>query len=456
MIESVEHRGKFLHECPLRGETRGDGDIFPAHPNALQLSRDRFLILYSTRSYRGRDDERSAVYQLRADGWDGRVLANGFISRTRDDWNPLGDGKGYVKQHGHPVAFGVPKGAMLGGRRVPHENVFVVMWRICARWIDPVTGLMVWDEEHPELTRATRGAEWLQFRLNDAEDDIEVIEPAQPMRQLGYEAGPRICEQPISFMIKGYVPATPLSEDCSQWVDMNTVDDPDREGSRGAVMAARYRFDERSGRYQWVQSARPIGPNLFEGGIVRWNGQYVGSARKLVGATGMKPGSADLSVVNWWRTSDPFGDEQPALVEPPEQTNWHPTTIALGADGGIKRLGGSPAISPYKGGRDPAYIFSIDPDRNFAVEDHHVVLDSRQADLPFEGSAYVDFLKLLPHTGGCEQVILHRVSSPHTLDSQRLAKGGRAATTEEMDASGIYWAKVRYSQSYPSFWEFDR
>jgi len=52
----------FIESCPLPGETRAEGAV-PAHPNGLQIAKDRYLVLYATRSFRGTDDDR------RINGW---------------------------------------------------------------------------------------------------------------------------------------------------------------------------------------------------------------------------------------------------------------------------------------------------------------------------------------------------------------------------------------------------
>src|SRR5438128_1451344 len=80
-IESIKHQGEFIRECSLPGETRKD-DVVPRHANAIQLSRQRWLVVYSTHGYRGVDDERSIIYQVRRDAPDGPVLKEGFLVRT--------------------------------------------------------------------------------------------------------------------------------------------------------------------------------------------------------------------------------------------------------------------------------------------------------------------------------------------------------------------------------------
>src|SRR5216684_7600759 len=112
-IESIKPQGEFIRECTLPGETRKD-DVVPRHANAIQLSRQRWLVIYSTHGYRGVDDERSIIYQVRRDAPDGAVLKEGFLVRTLNNFQPDGapaprPGTSHVKQHGHMVAFGVPK-----------------------------------------------------------------------------------------------------------------------------------------------------------------------------------------------------------------------------------------------------------------------------------------------------------------------------------------------------------
>ena len=119
-IVSIQHQGMLVRECTLEGETRKDG-VVPRDGNGLQLSRDRWLVVYNTHGWRGVDDERSIVYQVRRDAPDGPVLKEGWLVRTRNDWLPFGvaappAGKSYVKQHGHMVAFGVPKGVFIDGK----------------------------------------------------------------------------------------------------------------------------------------------------------------------------------------------------------------------------------------------------------------------------------------------------------------------------------------------------
>ena len=112
---SIKHRGILVSACSIEGERRED-DVFPAHPNGIRLSRTRFLLLYATRGFRGTDEDRSIIYQVRADSFEGQVLKEGILARASDHWIPFDDGQSYHLDNGHPVAFGVPKGALIHGK----------------------------------------------------------------------------------------------------------------------------------------------------------------------------------------------------------------------------------------------------------------------------------------------------------------------------------------------------
>lgn len=451
-IQWIEHKGKFLHECSLPGEGRDKG-VYPAHPNGIQLSADRFLILYSTRASRGDDDEKSGVYQLRAGGFDGPVIKEGWICRTQDDWDPLGDGKKYVRQHGHPTAFGLPKGAVINGRRQPHENLFAVIWRVEARRIDPATGFMAYVQEHPELTRRTRATEWLQFRLNEAGDDIEIIQPPTRLRQAGYEEGEAFCQyEQAESMVANFVQPVPYNAEATEWVHADTLyiaglgGRTDHEAIRvhaeGAVVPLRFRYNPSAHRYQWVETGPPLGglgQGLFEGSILPYGSDWVIMARRVQG-----------DAVAFGRTNDLFGDKL-AMVLAHDQPNGAPTTAYMCPDGIMRRTGGITGLCAYANGRNPLYIMDIDPDEGFTYRNPRVIFDAVKAGLPIPTTPIVDFGKVLPHAGGKTQLILHRVRSPMLNDPRRPE---RRLTAPEVEVSGIYWAKIHYQEEWPGVWCF--
>src|SRR5262245_48648630 len=83
----LKSMGMFIKESTLPGETRRD-DVVPRHAVCLQAAKSRWLIIYTTHGYRGADDERSVLYQVRKDAPDGAVLKEGFLAKSINDWRP--------------------------------------------------------------------------------------------------------------------------------------------------------------------------------------------------------------------------------------------------------------------------------------------------------------------------------------------------------------------------------
>lgn len=99
----------------MPGESKDDW----LHPYCAQPSRDRFLRIYQTRGFSVIDSEHSIIYQLRREQPYGPVMKEGFVSRYREDWDAYGDGREFIKNHGHPKVIGVPKGGK-GSVRLCH------------------------------------------------------------------------------------------------------------------------------------------------------------------------------------------------------------------------------------------------------------------------------------------------------------------------------------------------
>ncbi len=361
MIESLEHRGVLIHESTVRGETRAE-DVVPAHPNGIQVSRDRWLLVYATRSFRGVDDDLSILYQLRDRSPNGRVIKEGVLGKWVDDWDALGDGKGYVKQHGHPVAFGVPCGALIGGKLAPSANLFVVKWRRCARYVDSQTGLMVHASAHPELRERTQGVEWVQFRLDEAEEDIEIVQPPEALRQKGCEEGETFCSDgSAKAMNQSFTQAVPFNEACTEWADCNHFD-----GRR--IAALKYAYNRERGVYEWVETGPFMDDperGLSEASLVRAGEGWVIASR------------TDPSVggVAWSRVSDPFS-EAPSPVTPGDPQSNAPITAYMCPDGVLRLFGGDVAASPYDNGRDPLYCWDVDYDHGFACSNRRWICAS--------------------------------------------------------------------------------
>lgn len=434
-----------IGECPLPGETRADR-VVPAHPNGLQLARDRFLVLYATRGFRGTDDDRSICYQLRSGSFTGPVLKEGFFSRSASDWDPLGDGGRYFRQHGHPVAFGVPKGARIRGHTPPHAGIFVVKWRVVAKAIGADGKLAHSGSRHH---RIGQGVEWVQFRLNADESDLEMIQPRATLRQRGFESGAAICPLPrYTWMNQTFTNAVPFNDDASEWVDVNHF-----AGDR--IAALRYAFDEMLGRYEWVQTSPwlidPKG-GISEASVLRWRDDWLVAVR-LSGAPVQAPGrpSRPAHGVGWLRTDDLFAAQPGQLAFPDAPKCTAARGAYVCADGVARIFGGDPFVPPPRGQtrskRNPIYAWDIDIERGFHAAPARMISNAfaLAPTIRPESVPMLDMLKALPATGGRTQTLLHRFNfAPDTF----------SLTDPEFAACGVYAARMEFDDDVPAAWSF--
>jgi hypothetical protein len=445
MIKSIEHQGMLVRDCTIEGEQRAD-DVWPAHPNGIQVSKDTWLIVYATRGFRGGDDDRSSIYQLRKDTPDGPIIKEGELALTNEEWDPLNDGSRYIKQCGHPVAFGIPKGALIHGKKAVNENVFVIKWRTTPRVFDKEKDFLPWDAGFPEYGRV----EWLQCRLNKAEDDIDILQEPCEMQQKGYEQEETFCmHEHVKVMNQSFAHCIPYNEDATEWIGMHHFDYTDN-ADKGSVAGARFTFNRQTGLYEWTDIGPFLGAEdkvLFEASVVPYNDEWLICARV---------GWGEFQLA-WFRTDDPFNDS-PQAVLTDSIKNDGPFTMSVCADGIIRIFGGDKTVSPYEMARCPLYCWDINPENKYTAENRKVLFDVIESGLPFpkENLPVTDMCKLLPHAGGHEQYALYRVRS-QSINVEKKHPAGfiiPSATQEEKDASGIYYAKITYDAEYPAAWVF--
>lgn len=431
-----------MRDCTLPGETRSD-DVAPAHPNGILLSRSRWLVLYATRGFRGVDDDLSIVWQLRRDTPDGPLVKEGFFARARNDWDPFGDGSTWVRQHGHPVAFGVPKGAHIDGQPASSANVFVAKWRRVARAYDQKTNQVAHATSRPDSREETLDVEWVHFRLNDREDDLEILGEIEQLRPRGEHGGPLVLhDAKIKWMNQGFVQSVPFNRECTEWVDCNHF-------QGGSTAPLRYRFNTSRGRYEWVETGPLMQAGavpVFEGSIAPYSGGWIVAARLRQGRG-----------VAWLRTDDPFRKGQTLTVADEPATNA-PLTMYRCADGRIRLLTGSAAVSPYKASRDPLYMWEIDVENAFRPASPVVVFDSRAEKVPVrpETQPKVDMGKILPAVAG-RHYLVHRFSVRSYNQPYKGANGTisgiPAISGSEKEACAVYYATLDCDSAIPSPWD---
>lgn len=458
MIEAIHPNGYYIDQCHLAGETKAE-EVFPAQHNTLQLSRDRWLVVYETRGFRGVDDNRSVVYQVRAGHARGEVLKEGYLDRCVFDWDPLGDGRRFQKLCNHTVVFGVPQGAVCEGRELEHAGHFVAAWRRNPRIYVPERDYVLSDDECIEAGAPGEAYRcyWAQFRLNAAGDDIELTQPPRELRERDHAEGPQLCRHPeLTVMNQGYVNPVRYRADGSEWAFL-------LHWSRGACDAEgvctpiRFRWNRATGLYEWVDTG-PIldGPGefgVFEGGVTPFGDEWLVSCR--ITRTRIK----NMGNI-WFRARDLFDfDPVPFVAEEPR--SHCPRTTFTGPDG-IPRVFttdqlASPYAEPGNGDpRNPLSVFDIDPDDRFRVVRQRLVFDSLVQGLPIRRASgpTVHFCRLVAHAGGDRGLLTFSVR-PRALKHEK--PGGKykgLVNAEEMAVSGVYCAEVEYDRSYPGAWEF--
>lgn len=435
MIESVTYRGSLVTDTSIPGERKCDG-IIPAHPGCCRLSRERWLILATTLDPQGWDSNHSIIYQIRDGETDGPLVKEGVLAATEDEWDPLGRGDSFTKRLGMAVPFGVPKGAMgSDGKPMPHANVFVVKWyRRAFLWRDGRL-LSTQDAHNPgawpegsEIGQRTMRVEWVQVRLNEDEDDLEVLSPPQTMRQVGHETDEEFCSLGAGRQMNhSMVPPIPADASCMEWIEFDSF---------GASIApVRFRFDEGSGLYEWVETGQLLsvpGLRFGESSIVR------GEADWLVA---FRCASPDGRVV-WFQTDDPFG----AMGEPAFTPFFPgPRHVYMCPDGVVRILGNDLAGHPW---RDPLCMWDVDPE-TFTLSNRHVIVDLCEAGFPFAQPG-ADMSKLCPNLGRRQLIVFRAITLRQTAEPAE----GPPITPEEHAAAGVHYAEIRYSGPVQDAWRF--
>jgi hypothetical protein len=449
--------GPLVKTCSLAGETRDLG-ITAAHPNAWQLSQDKWLVVYSTRACCGVDDDRSIIYQVRCGSVSGTILKEGHISRGITDWDAFGDGRQFVRQHGHVVVLGVPKGAKINGRTPDHANVFKAMWRVKARYLDPETGIVKMSSPNydndaglREAENRSQAVEYVHFRLNDEEDDIEFLHEPRQLKQSGYEDSPDCCSIAGSARInRTFTAPVPCDDRADSWADMIHFRSGQCEefesGMFGNVNVIKHQYNPNTGLYDWTQTSKSLGdPRLFEASIARHKNGFLISSRVQ-----MDRRKSELARC-WHFCEDPFSDDMQVRIEPwPSNV---PMTFYACPDGECRLFTGHAGDSPYDSGRGPIYSWVMN--ERGQLSEQTVIVDAvKEQVLASEqrhGNICTDFPKLVTHAGGRKQTVLFRFK---TYNLTFPIGSCPPVTDEQMDAFGVYYSEIEYDREYPAAWQF--
>lgn len=435
----IIYQGVFNGDTIIPGERKADW-AQPSHPYCWQVSHDRWLWVFQTRSFEGIDTERSILYQIRRDRPDGPIVTEKLLIPFREDWEAMGNGKKYWKVNGHPKVFGIPKGAIgANGNVFPHHNRFVLAHYRRARAV--IDGKVTDPHADPRLENTLR-LDWLQFRLNDAGDDIELLAQPKMLRQKGYETGEAFCSITSARRMNHWCrPPIPIDDSKTSWLDTPHF-------NNNGIAAIEYRFNPDTRLYEWVRTGKlhkpePKKGKMFEGSINHLGDEWILCVRNRGHVLEGQRGSCTA----WFRTKDPFaGFGKPTYASTP--SSYCPRTAYLMPDGKLRIFSGDFAQSPHRQKRDPLFCWDVNP-RDFTVSNPRTILDGRQhlgMQLPMIG-----FAKLSPVHNN-RQILTFRVT---TLNHRFESTKGPAVTAHDLAQSGAHYAVVRYPQGTVSNpWRF--
>lgn len=428
MNTEYQYHGHLIRDCSLKGECKVDG-VVPAHCSpALKLSASRWIIFYATLDSRGHDASRSIIYQIRKNSPDGEIIKEACIVPNDGQWDAVGNGTCFWKCNGMPIAFGVPK----SGTGRANENVFFLKWYRYAHLLqDNIlhnSGSGKWTGT-PDILQRTLRVEYLQFKLNDYEDDIEIISPAKLMTQKNYTDTNEFCELGKGFsMNHSMAPPVPVNADCTEWLEYDTFTPANAGiGGHGSVAPVKYSFNKKTRLYEWTRT----GPLLnIPDEIIGESSLYFDGIDFILSLRSFNSLNTILL-----KTPDPFVNKFTCKTT---ETGNTPRIMWKCHDGQLRLFTNSRQLSLYNEKRNPLYSFDIDIN-NLSLSNPNIIFDSREAALPFK-TPFIDMPKLFPECNGKQILAFRAITRNQTVGND---PNSQKPSSEEIAASGIHYVTIK-------------
>jgi len=445
-----QYLGPLITNTSQVGERKSDG-VIPAHPGggALQVSQNRWVLFFATLNHQGSDCNRSILYQLRQDSPHGPLLKEGVIDRGIDHWDPLSRNDNLVKSCGMPIAFGVPKGATHDSQPMSHANVFVVKWyrwghlRKDGRVFNPCHHAHQWPDG-PAIKNDTLRVEWMQFRLNDAEDDIQPLTSPGLLRQRGYEQGVAFCELGPGVQMNHAMKA-PVAEDATHrsWVSVDTFAPYyPAQYIHGMVAPVRFAFNDHLGLYEWSHTGQPLKlPDRMAGeaSVNRIDDRYIVSLRCFE----YDNRGSDTC---WFNTDNLFGNwGEPTFTPSPPV----PRIAFACGDGVIRLFSNASAKHMASDCRSVLSCWDVDPN-TLQLSKQRTILDANTLAWPFK-DPFVEMAKLCRPIENRQLLLVRVIDRAHTEANLELSPKANPAA---FALAGIHAIELRFAQPAVCPWGF--
>jgi len=430
-MAEFKYKGLLIGDSSIPGEGKVHG-VIPSHcASALKLSKNRWIIFFASLDMRGHDAARSILYQLRIDAPDGRIIREGIVAKNQNDWDPFSRGDHFWKCNDNPVAFGCSKDAVYAGKVLLSANHFVVKW--CTYAHIEKNNMLInsasfdWPGKKYVFNRTLR-IEWAQFKLNDDENDIELIQPPQLMIRKNHNNND-FSGLGLGFsMNHSLVPPLPLDASMQDWIEYDTFTlENEGIGGHGRVAPVKYSFNRAMGLYEWTDTGALLSvPDsvIGESSLCRINDDFIASFRVF---------NKNQSI--WLKTSDPFSKSMLLKKMTGHNTPRH---IFLCEDNKIRLFCNNADLSPYQQRRNPLYACEISPD-NFSHTRYAIVFDAVKENLPFK-FPFIDLPKLFPAYDGKQILAFRAITRAQTVGY----KSDYPSTPEEILKSGIHYVDILY------------
>jgi len=203
---------------------------------------------------------------------------------------------------------------------MPNENLFVLKWSRRAllerdgRLLSPDLHTKLWPEGDAYIRRLYR-IEWMQFRLNDSNDDIEILQPFEVLKQSGYESEDLFCSLgPGHYHLHAMTPPVPEDDSCTTWLACDTFDSaPWEPYAHGRIAPVAFEWNAQTRLYEWTRTGAITG---IEGKVIGETSISHIDGHWIIAARCFKSSAATA----WYRTEDLFsGLGEPVISE---ETRW--------------------------------------------------------------------------------------------------------------------------------------